>query len=99
MRQSSLSGPFRGTLTTTSTTGASFTYEFDGSYIAIVGPADCVQGTLDIDGSAQVLTSPCGGGQRRILFSRSVLTGVHTATFFFEDSDTGSFSLDGIIAR
>jgi hypothetical protein len=97
--QSNLTGPFLGTLTTTSTNLDSFTYEFDGSYVAIVGPADCVQGTLAIDGTGASEVSPCGGGQRRILFSRSVAEDHHTATFTFEGSDTGSFSLDGIISR
>jgi hypothetical protein len=99
--QSGLPEPFLATLHTTSTNLDNFTYTFDGRYIAIVGPADCVQGELVIDGTggSEVLTSPCGGGQRRILFSRSVPAGTHTATFRFEDSDTGSFSLDGIIAR
>jgi hypothetical protein len=98
--QSNLTGPFLGTLHTTSTTLDSFTYTFDGTYIAIVGPDDCVQGTLVIDNGASVVeTSPCAGGQRRILFSRSVPDGPHTATFTFGSSDTGSFSLDGIISR
>ena len=99
--QSGLPDAFLGTLHTTSTNLDNFTYTFEGRYIAIVGPADCVQGTLVIDGTggSEIMTSPCGGGQRRILFSRSVPDGTHTATFFFEDSDTGSFSLDGIIAR
>jgi hypothetical protein len=38
-------------------------------------------------------------GQRRVLFSRSLPPGAHTLNFVFSGSDTGSFSLDGIIAR
>jgi hypothetical protein len=99
--QSGLPGAFLGTLHTTSTNLDNFTYTFEGRYIAIVGPADCVQGELVIDetGASEVLTSPCGGGQRRILFSRSVPAGTHTATFYFDDTSPGPFSLDGIIAR
>jgi len=99
--QSGLTGPFLGTLHTTSTNLDNFTYTFEGRYIAIVGPANCVQGELDIDGagSSEILTSPCGGGQRRILFSRSVSPGTHTATFSFDGSSPAPFSLDGIIAR
>lgn len=98
--QSGLTGPFLGTLHTTSTDLDNFTYTFEGRYIAIVGPADCVQGELVIDGGAgEFPTSPCGGGQRRILFSRSVASGTHTVTFIFDDISPAPFSLDGIIAR
>jgi hypothetical protein len=99
--QSGLTGPFRGTLHTTSTDQANFTYTFQGRYIAIVGPADCVQGELVIDGtgSSEILTSPCGGGQRRVLFSRTLPAGTHIATFVFDDASPAPFSLDGIIAR
>jgi hypothetical protein len=87
---------FLGTLHTSSTSGDSLTYTFDGRYVAVVGPADCGTVTVTVDGVQWTVSAPCTGAQRRVLYSESLPGGTHTLSV---EPFSGSFSLDGIVSR
>jgi hypothetical protein len=94
---------FLQTLHRTLTVNDSFTYEFDGSYVALVGPAACDTGTVTIDGGAPAsIRVLCSFLPRRVLYSQSLANGHHTLVFTYTgpaDSGADSFGLDGIISR
>jgi hypothetical protein len=93
---SAIAGAFLGTLHTTSTSGDTFTYTFDGGYVALVGPGNCAGGTVSIDGFAEAISPNCSGRQRRVLYAKRLASASHTLVFTMAD---GSFSLDGIVSR
>jgi hypothetical protein len=94
---------FLQTLHRTLTVNDSFTYEFDGSYVSLVGPAACSTGTVTIDGGAPAqIRVLCSALPRQVLYSQSLANEHHTLLFMYTgpaNGTTDSFGLDGIISR
>ncbi|MBW3593227.1 MAG: hypothetical protein KY396_06005, partial [Actinobacteria bacterium] len=87
---------FRGTLHTGGA-GASVTYAFTGSWVAVVGRGSEGTALVSIDGGADETFSIPPGGERTVLFTRDLGTsGPHTIRV---TSSTTPLAIDAIASR
>lgn len=98
-----LGNPYRGSVAETSESGATFTHDFTGSYIAWIGPGTPAIGagtatvTID-DGSPVTVDQAAKSGDRAIIFEAGGLdpSAAHTIVIV---QQSGTIAIDGIIIR
>jgi hypothetical protein len=93
---------FLGTLSSSANAGDGFSFDFTGTFVAVIGTGTCATGPVDIEDSNgdSVLTdfaAPCNGQQHQILFKSSLDRDSYTLKLNLNGG--GALSVDGIVAR
>jgi murein DD-endopeptidase MepM/ murein hydrolase activator NlpD len=88
---------FRGTLHSSSQSGASFTYSFTGTAVAWIGAAANGVATVSTDGGpASSIDLSSFAGRRQVLFETALSVGRHTITI---RDISGTVDVDGLVVR